>query len=121
MSKNKVFGERGEEAAAKHLVNEGYNIICKNWKGLKYEIDIICTFDDLLIFIEVKTRSTAEFSNPAESVNREKQRRIIEAADDYIQTNKYQGDCRFDIISIVLKENITDVEHIKDAFFPEFE
>jgi len=78
------------------------------------EIDIIAEKENCLIFVEVKTRSSSAFGHPEEFVSRNQQKKILEAADFYIEKQDWQGDIRFDIISIIQGQ---DPVHLKDAFY----
>lgn len=116
---NKITGNWGEQIAAEHLVNNNFSIIHRNWKWGNAEVDIIAQQKHFLIFIEVKTRSTAKFGYPEKAVNKAKQQQYIRLAKAYIQKEKWKLDVRFDVISIIkLTEQKFELEHIKDAFFP---
>lgn len=119
MADHNILGKRGEELAVQFLEKLGYIIVSKNWLEHKFEIDIIAQDNSELVFVEVKTRNTAFFGNPEEAVTISKQKHLIEGADFYI--NKYEVDleCRFDVISVILNETITEINHIKGAFYPE--
>lgn len=113
-SKKRLFGDTGERKAANFLKKKGYKILEKNYKSKFGEIDIIANNrDNVLIFCEVKTRSSNSFGYGYESVNKTKQSKIIRTAEFYISTNyKTNSLCRFDIISID-EQKIT---HIENAF-----
>ncbi|MCL2096370.1 MAG: YraN family protein [Oscillospiraceae bacterium] len=121
---NKDFGNTGENIARLFLESKGYEIIAKNYRGLRKEIDIIAKRDGDLIFAEVKTRSSGSFGVPSESVNITKQRHIITAAkkflsDDYKNNRLFSGlQPRFDIIEIYInkKTGKNYVRHLKEAF-----
>ncbi len=118
MSKNKIFGDKGEKLAYKYLISKGYKILETNWFFNKKEIDIICIKNKELIIVEVKTRSSDYFGMPEEAVNFKKQQFLIEATQNYIEKNNINLDTRFDVISIILNKNKTEIKHIKDAFNP---
>ncbi len=105
--------------AKAHLENLGYKIIATNWRERKFEIDIIAIDNQEIVFVEVKTRSTAFFGNPEEAVNHKKQQHLINGADLYIQQNEIDLEGRFDIVAIVLNSNQEEIKHIKNAFYPE--
>ena len=113
---NAELGILGEKMAISHLKELGYEIIEKNYRFLKNEIDIIAKYGKQLIIIEVKTRQTAEIGEPWMAVNRSKQKTIIQVANQYIQSKQINLDTRFDIISIVHNRLRTKIEHIEDAF-----
>ena len=110
--------ERHARIAAEYLIARGYIIRDINWKNGKLELDIVAYKDQTLIVVEVKTRSSDLFGHPEDAVNTRKIRHIIDATDTYIQKYDLPFEVRFDIISIVKKENEYEIEHIPDAFYP---
>ncbi len=116
MAQHNITGINGEKQAAKFLSDNGYIILETNWRHRKKEIDIIAKIDKLIVIVEVKTRSSEYFENPKEAVTKKKQKFIIEAADAYAQEFDIDLEFRFDIISILLKNNKYEIEHIIDAF-----
>jgi len=117
---SKELGKRGEEIAAEYLTKNGYRIRHRNWHFGHKELDIVATFNNMLVIVEVKTRWTNYWEEPKESVRRKKQRFIIEAAEAYVQSFNLDMDVQFDVISIVLLGNAHELEHIQDAFQPRF-
>lgn len=118
MAEHNLIGEKGEAIAFHYLKKKGYKVIEINWRYKKAEIDLITQKDDLLVVVEVKTRTSEEFENPKEAVTIGKQKNIVKAADAYIQEKEIDLECRFDVVSVlILAEKIT-VEHIEDAFHP---
>lgn len=118
MSQHYKLGEMGEQAAIKYLRSKGYIILETNWRDKHKEIDIIAMDKDQIIFIEVKTRRNNYFGSPEEAVDMRKQRCLIDAADEYINTNNIDLDARFDIISVLMNSDNPDIKHIKEAFYP---
>lgn len=118
MSKHNELGVRGEILACEFLQQKGYSILEINWRFSHYEVDIIARHQQTLIFAEVKTRSTDYFGFPEEAVDKEKQERLAKAADEYMEQNNLEMDIRFDIISIIIKNEKTEIIHLEDAFFP---
>lgn len=112
------LGQEGEDIAANLLVQKGYQILTRNYRFKKAEIDIVCEFDNQLIIVEVKTRQTAAIGEPYKAVTISKQRQIIKVANKYIEETKCQLEVRLDVISIVLNQYGTRIEHIEDAFYP---
>ena len=118
---HKEFGNSGEHTACLFLESKGYKIIARNYRAYRKEIDIIAQKDGHIIFAEVKTRSSAKFGAPSESVNLTKRQHIIFAAkkfmaDNYRLYSEFQP--RFDIIEIYRdKKTQKDyVRHIECAF-----
>ncbi len=120
MAQHNTLGKKGEELAVDFLTKLGYIIIETNWQEKKYEIDIIARDKNELVFVEVKTRSTSYFGNPAEAVTPAKQNHLVEGANYYIEKHEIDLECRFDVIAIVLNTNQQKIEHFKEAFYPEF-
>lgn len=121
MTKERLeLGRRGEDIAARFLKKMGYKIIERNFRCRIGEIDIIAFEKGVLIFIEIKTRTSDTFAPPQLSVNRLKQQKIINSALSYLVQKKITGiDCRFDIITITFPPDLKKGEKvtlIKDAF-----
>ena len=110
-------GSWGEETARKHLESKGYVILEQNWRCSHREVDIIAKQNNIVIFVEVKTR-TSSFRSPIDAVDRQKQKLLISAANYYVRQKNLDCDIRFDIISIVVSNGSVDLEHIENAFYP---
>ena len=122
MAKHNETGKRGGEIAAEFLKKKGYIILETNWRHRKAEIDIIAKFDEVLVFIEVKSRSTDHFGRPETFVDAKKQQLISDAASVYMEEVGHEWEVRFDIISVLFhNEAYQSVEHFRDAFFPGWE
>ncbi|MEP5611185.1 MAG: YraN family protein [Cyclobacteriaceae bacterium] len=110
----KTKGKRGEELAQSHYKDSGYEILEENYRYKRAEIDFIALLgEELLVFVEVKTRSNNDFGEPETFVSNEQQSRIREAAEEYIFGIEWQKDIRFDIACINPKGT---VEVFQDAF-----
>jgi len=116
MAEHNDVGNKGEEITQDYIQKKGYKIRAVNWRYQKAELDIIAEYQNQLIVIEVKTRSSEEFENPKEVVTIGKQRLIVKAANAFIEEYDIDLDCRFDIISIFLLKDQVKIEHIEDAF-----
>jgi putative endonuclease len=113
-----AWGKRGEDLAHRYLQSKGYTIIGRNYRtrGGTAEVDLIARDGDTVVFVEVKTRATDRFGAPEEAVDREKRRRIVRAASDFLFRTDWNRDrVRFDIVSVLFGET-ESVEHIRDAF-----
>ncbi len=108
-------GNYGEQLATDFLVNAGFEILERNFRYKRAEIDIIARKDDVLVFAEVKARSSQNFGFPEAFVNEAKEEKIREAAEQFIEANNWKGDIRFDIVSVILKPRV-EIEHLPDAF-----
>lgn len=116
-------GNIGEAVAAKYLKKQGYKILEKNYATDDAEIDIIAKKDELIAFIEVKTRTIGRESpkeqRPASSVTPKKQRKIIRVASYYLNHNYRTSRSRFDIIEVFLEEKTKkprDIKHLIGTF-----
>jgi putative endonuclease len=118
MAEHNRLGNQGEDLAVQHLEKQGYTILERNWHNGKEEVDIICTDQEFIVFVEVKTRSTEYFGQPEAAVNRRKRKILIRLADAYVNIHDIQLDVRYDIISILSWEGGHKVRHIEDAFYP---
>ena len=116
----KGLGNRGEEIAAAHLERKGYEILERQCRTPVGEIDLIARDGKTLAFVEVKTRRSARYGQPAAAVGREKQRRITRAAMWYMMNKNRQGEtppCRFDVVEIYATPNgAWNVRHLENAF-----
>lgn len=110
------LGLEGEKLAENFLSEKGYDILHKRWKYKHKEIDIIAKYKKILIIVEVKTRSSEKFEKPELAVNYYKQKFLIEATESFISTYNDFDEIRFDVISIVLKNNKYTITHIENAF-----
>lgn len=118
MATQQEIGEKGEQLAQKHLLGLGYKIRETNYQYGHLELDIVAQDGDELVIVEVKARSGLRYEHPSEAVTNQKIRRIVEAADGYVERINWQGDTRFDIITVIFFGDNFELEHFKDAFYP---
>ena len=111
------IGKKGEELAASFLEEKGYQILVRNYRFKKSEVDIICSKDGLIVFVEVKTRSSKKYGEPEVFVSLNQQESIIRAAEEYLIESGWKKDIQFDIISVYMKGEEAEIEHLKDAFY----
>jgi putative endonuclease len=115
------IGADGEKAAARFLVDNGYQVLENNYRVSGSEVDLIACKDDTLCFVEVKTRGTDDYGLPEEFVDHWKRRKIIRAAKIFSAEEKFQQlYIRFDIIAIIYKDNDLVINHIQHAFEGEY-
>ena len=119
MARHNQLGIEGEQIACDFLIRKNYKILETNWRHEKEEVDIIAMDEKELVIVEVKTRSTDYFGDPEEAVDEAKENRLITAAEAYLEQNDLDQEVRYDIISIILKNNHFEIRHIQDAFFPQ--
>ena len=110
------FGKLGEEMASKYLVNDGYHIQHRNYRYQKAEIDIVAQKGNVLAVVEVKSRSSNQLQEIAETVNQKKMGLLISAADHYVTEKGLDVEVRFDIITILRKGRDFQVTHLENAF-----
>ncbi len=97
------LGQNGEEIAARYLIEKGYKILARNFRCRLGEIDIVATHEDVLSFVEVKTRTGDTFGSPGSAVTLKKQRQISKAAQYYLaEYNLFDTAARFDVVSVVI-------------------
>ncbi len=119
MASHNDLGQEGEQLARTYLERKGYRIIVSNWRHGRAEIDLITTYDNILVFVEVKTRSSSQFGQPDEFVGPKKEQQLAKAACAYMEQVRYQGEIRFDVVAVLLPPQApAEVNHIQDAFFP---
>ena len=121
MAHHNLLGNKGEMLASRYLLDKGYAVLHCNWRSGHKEIDIIAKERDVLVFVEVKTRSSEVFGNVFDAVTPQKMRNIILAADAYIQKNMIDLPVRFDVVTIVKEGDTHRIEHVRDAFYPNLE
>lgn len=119
MDKKHWLGKKGEDIAVEYLEEKGYQILERNWRLKKAEIDIICTKDNTLIFVEVKTKSYQYFGKPEESITQRKEELWVFGAFEYAHRHQHEGEIRFDIISILWGKNTRpEINHFQDVIEP---
>ena len=118
MAESHILGIKGEDIAADHLKKSGYRILFRNWKWGKHEVDIIAEKDDMVVFVEVKTRTKEFIEDLRYVVTTEKQKSIIYAANGYLHKFNVDKESRFDVLTIIKSGDSEKIEHIEDAFYP---
>jgi len=115
---NKQKGDYGENVVLGYLAAKGYKILAKNYKKSGGEIDIIAKDGGYIVFIEVKYRRGRKFGTGFDAVAGSGQhKRIIKTAKAYLlENNKWEADCRFDIIEVFGHEEL-EIEHMENAFW----
>jgi len=120
MATHNDLGRQGEEIAKAYLEEHNYEILDENWVHGKAEIDLIAYKNGIMIFVEVKSRTSVAFGQPEDFVEKRKQKQMELGSLAYIEIMNHQNDIRFDIIAITFKkDNKFTLNHIEDAFWPE--
>lgn len=122
-----VVGRRGEEEASRYLTRLGHRVLARNWRGGHLELDIVTLTGNELHFVEVKSRVAPVMAEPQRNVGREKQRRLVAAAQAFLH-----DECRkdlpadlevfFDVMSVVFYGTGADfeIEYYPKAFIPQY-
>jgi putative endonuclease len=110
-------GNEGEVLAADFLVGKGFTILERNFRRKRSEIDLIVKRGNWLVFIEVKSRSSAAFGYPEEFVDSAKVKMILAGAVEYMYDINWQGNVRYDIVSVMFSPHGNEIVHIEDAFY----
>ena len=118
MAKHNELGKKGEQLAVDFLLKNNYDIVERNYRFDKAEVDIIAKKDNILAIIEVKTRSTADFGDPQDFVKPKQIQRLVKAVDEYVTVNDLDVEVRFDIIAIVKEGKGFKIRHLENAFYP---
>lgn len=103
--------------AARFLIEKGFEIVERNYRYKRSEIDLIVKKDKWLVFVEVKLRSSDLYGYPEDFVDYKKAKNIIDGAEQYTYDNNWQGNVRYDIVSIRLLKDKTEIIQIEDAFY----
>lgn len=116
MGNNIDKGKKGELLAKEYLISKGYSILDINYRNKIGEIDIIAFNKGIIIFVEVKTRTSTNFGYAYEAVNRKKQEKIIYCSCLYLKQKRLMDyQIRYDIIEVYLTSNIK-INHIENSF-----
>ncbi|MGB0422668.1 MAG: YraN family protein [Flavobacteriales bacterium] len=110
-------GNQGEDIAVDYLLKNGYTIEARNYNWGRLEIDIIASHQKAMVFIEVKLRGSKHYGAPWQAVNSGKQQRLIKAAHHYLNKVEWDGEARFDIISIIGSNSGAEIQHIESAYY----
>ena len=120
MAQHNLLGGKGEMLASRFLLDKGYAVHHHNWRSGHKEIDIIAQERNVLVFVEVKSRTSEEYGNAYDAVDDKKIRLLISAAQAYIRKYNIDLKFRFDIITVIGNSEPYRIEHIEDAFYPEW-
>ncbi len=112
-----AIGKKGEDMVASFLRKKGYTVIKRNYISRFGEIDIIAQMEDMILFVEVKTRKENSLVKPLEAVDNKKVQRMILTAEDYLSKTEVALQPRFDVAEVTVKEDGGFcLNYIKNAF-----
>ncbi len=112
-----ALGNAAEKATEKYLTQQGLKLVTKNYRSPCGEIDLIMQDGDTLSFIEVRMRNHQNFGSGADSVTQTKQKKIIRTAQHFLQKQKQDHTCRFDVVSVTKHNSDYQYQWIKNAFY----
>jgi len=116
------LGKKGEQVAADFLREKGLRIVARNWRFRHKEVDIIAWDGDYLVVIEVRTRTSANWEHPRESITPGKIRFLVQATEDYVMQFKIDNKIRFDVVTCMpVNDTEWDIDHIEGAFTAQVE
>ncbi len=98
-------GKLGEQMALEYLLQNGFVILHQNWRHSNWEVDMIASKNNVLHFIEVKTRRTKKFGYPEDDVTKKKVTNLINASEEFLFVYPEWKRIQFDILSINLLKN----------------
>ncbi|WP_431156920.1 YraN family protein [Winogradskyella poriferorum] len=117
MAEHNRLGKKGEQLAVDFLIKKNYIILERNYRFEKAEVDIIALKNNMLVIVEVKTRSSTEFGNPQDFVKPKQIKNLVKAVNEYVIENNLDVEVRFDIIALVNTNERFEIEHLEDAFY----
>jgi len=112
----KAEWKKYEALAGKFFTDDGFEILERNYQAGRKEIDLIVKRDNLIVFVEVKSSLGKKFGHPALRVDQAKQRNLVDGANHYLQSHRWENcDLRFDVVTFLAGQ----LEHFPDAFSAE--
>ena len=117
MAEHNDFGNLAEQMADDFLERKGYKILDKNFRYQKAEIDIIASFNKMIIIVEVRARGSDIFMEPQEAVTKKKIKSLVMVADFFMKDKDLDQEVRFDIIAVLPDaKGRLQITHLEDAF-----
>ena len=114
--KREVLGAWGESMAARYYRKRGYSLLDARYRTRFGEIDLVAEKGDLIVFVEVKTRTGFEYGTPAMAVDKNKKAHIKQTAKVYIHLNRlYNYEIEFDVIEVIIMNGKCKVNHLKQV------
>ncbi len=105
MAKHIHTGKLGENLGEAFFEQHGYVVLEKNWRHSRWEVDIIASKNNVLHFVEIKTRRTKNYGLPEDKVGNKKIQNLINAAEEYLYLHPQWKRIQFDVLSIIINTN----------------
>ena len=113
------IGQRGEEIAARFLLSEGFDLLHRNWRSGRYELDIVARKEGVLHIVEVKSRKADGLTAPEEAMTRKKFNALFRAAQQSVALYRIDADTQFDLIAVdLLPDSTHRLRYIPNAMVP---
>ncbi len=126
---NRATGNKGENVAAERLMSEGYEVLARNFRNKWGEVDIVAKtqrksiqgslpcMEEVVVFVEVKTKTGEEYGEPWEMINKHKLKQVENMGHLWCEEFDYHGLCRIDVVGVWLdiEGNIERIEHWEDV------
>jgi putative endonuclease len=110
-------GREAEDLAAAYLAERGVEVIARNHRVRRGEVDLVCREGDVLCFVEVRSRTSGAQGGPEETVGRLKARRVVAAATDWaVRNGGLDRAIRFDVVAVTFGDGAPRLEHFRAAF-----
>jgi len=106
-------GKEGETRAEQFLIENGFEIVFRNYRHKRSEIDLIVKKNNWLVFVEVRMRNSSTYGYPEQTISLAKRKKVMEGAAHYLEESNWQGNVRYDVIAIYKNE----IRHFEDAFY----
>jgi putative endonuclease len=115
VAEHNELGRWGEDIAASYLLEKGFVILERDWHSGHRDIDIVAMKDEVIVFVEVKTRRNRMFTDPETAVDWRKMRSLRLSANHYVNYCKTDRDIRFDVVTVVGMPGATpEIQHLED-------
>lgn len=112
-----ALGRAGEDATARFYARAGYEILDRNYRSGRGEIDLVAARGPMVAFVEVKTRRDDAYGAPCEAVGWDKQRRLRQLAARWLAHRKPGPvEVRFDVVSVIVRNGRLELDCIENAF-----
>lgn len=97
---NKLTGDWGEARAAEYLTRRGYRILARNYRSKWGEIDLVAKINNIVVFVEVKTKTTEAYGEPWEMVNKWKIEQVKKMGEGWCREHAWEGGVRVDVVGV---------------------